>query len=315
MNKIELNKPWKKVVWITTTVCNYSCSYCAPSLHNGKHRWLDNYSNVINLINKFRQNSPLVLDIMGGEPTLWPKFQDFCKEIKSNELTTSIQFTSNGSRTVRYWETFDAPVDTLGFSFHPEFAKEQHYIDILQVLHKRYNVKVFLMMPPTEYDRIRKFYYDILNSDLEIDVAVKLIKDNQHNGLIDGYTNQHKQFSTNRMWKSKVSIIDDSFPLLNGKKFIPQELVNTGKDNFKGWMCNVGIDRLSIEPNGDVYGSTCYITKPYGNINTDKDIDLPILPTLCTKNRCGCGADISISKEYSNSSTINTLRSVQSYNI
>lgn len=235
---------------------------------------------------------------MGGEPTLWPEFQDFCKKIATTSaMKTSIQFTSNGSRTLRYWEAFDAPIDTLGFSFHPEFAKEQHYFNILRSLHKRYNVKIFLMLPPGSIDRIRKFFLDIENSDLEVDVAIKLIKDNSNNGLIAGYTDEYFQFATNRIWKSKKSIIDTSQPLFNGEKFIPQNFVNTRRDKFKGWSCNVGIDRLSIEPNGDVYGSTCYITNPYGNIYDIDNLTLPTNPIICTKEYCGCGSDISISKE------------------
>lgn len=238
-----------------------------------------------------------MLDIMGGEPTLWPKFQSFCKDlVNSSDKKTSIQFTSNGSRTVNYWQKFDAPVDTLGFSFHPEFAKEEHYLKILPILHKKYNVKVFLMMPPQFFERIKSFYYAIKDSSLEIDVAIKLIKDNKNGGLISGYNEEHHAFSTNRLWKSKIPVIDTSYSLYNGVKFVPQELINTKKDNFEGWKCNVGIDRLSIQSNGDVYGSTCYITGPYGNIYNNDPINLPKNPIICTKKFCGCGADVAIGK-------------------
>jgi len=297
VDRITLNKPWKKLVWVTTTVCNYSCSYCSPDLHDGKYRWVKNYDNVIRFINTYRNNSPLIVDLMGGEPTLWPKFESFCKDICTHPEKTSVQFTSNGSRTVRYWENFSAPVDTLGFSFHPEFANEDHYFNILKVLHNKYNVKVFLMMPPQYYSKIKQFYHRIENSDLNIDVAIKLIKNHNGSGLVCGYNNEHKHFSMNRLNRSKVDYIDDLQPLYNNKTFIPQDLVNSGKDKFKGWNCNIGIDRVSIKSNGDVYGSTCYITPPYGNIYTDTDIVLPTEPTICTREYCGCGADVAISKE------------------
>jgi hypothetical protein len=59
----------------------------------------------------------------------------------------------------------------------------------------------------------------------------------------------------------------------------------------------MGIDRIAIQSNGDVYGSTCYITPPYGNIYRDVNIVLPDSSTICTRDCCGCGADIAISKE------------------
>lgn len=297
MEQITLSEPWKKVVWITSTVCNYACSYCAPNLHDGKFRWPADYKNVVKMINIFRNNQNLMLDMSGGEPTLWPEFQQFCKEIvSSSSMKTSIQFTSNGARTERYWKSFNAPVDTLGFSFHPEFASEAHYFKILKVLHERYNVKVFLMTPPGTLDRIKEFFYNLKNSDLMVDVVIKLIKDNQNGGLIEGYSNEYYDFATNRFWKSRIQPIDTAHSLYNGEKFIPQNLINTKKDTFTGWLCNVGIDRLSIEPNGDIYGSTCYITTPYGNIHDLENVKLPTEPIICTKKFCGCGADIAIGK-------------------
>ena len=75
-----------------------------------------------------------------------------------------------------------------------------------------------------------------------------------------------------------------------------QDLINTGQDQFLNWKCNVGIDRLCINPNGDIYGSTCYITEPYGNVNDISSVVLPTSPISCTRKHCSCGADVSIPK-------------------
>ena len=300
MSRITLNEPWRKLVWVATTVCNYNCSYCAPNLHDSANRWPSNYKPVLAMINKFRGNSPLIVDITGGEPTLWPEFETFCTDlVESSSAKTSIQFTTNGARSIRYWDNFSAPVDEICFSFHTEFASEEHFLKVAKSLHLRYNVKIFLMVPPDQLARMQEFYNTLESSDLQIDVAIKLIKQQNGAGLVDGYTSEHHQFAVQRIKRAKyngVKRIDTATVFYNNNEISAQDLINTAQDRFLGWSCNVGIDRLCIEPNGDIYGSTCYITEPYGNVNDIDNVVLPSAPVTCTKEYCGCGADVAIPK-------------------
>ena len=64
MSKITLNEPWKKLVWVATTVCNYNCTYCAPGLHDNKNRWPENYYPVIDMINQFRKDDPAAVAVI-----------------------------------------------------------------------------------------------------------------------------------------------------------------------------------------------------------------------------------------------------------
>jgi hypothetical protein len=155
------------------------------------------------------------------------------------------------------------------------------------------------MTPPGYLERMSKFYDELEASELMTDVAIKLIKDNMGGGLIAGYTDEYHEFASKRISRSKhnkIKVIDTSDVLLDGEKISPQTLINTKRDMFEGWKCNIGIDRLAIEPNGDVFGSTCYVTKSYGNIHDIDNVKLPIEPTVCIRKYCGCGADISIPK-------------------
>tara|TARA_B110000503_G_C7119007_1_gene401611 strand:+ start:637 stop:1557 length:921 start_codon:yes stop_codon:yes gene_type:complete len=300
VQEITLSEPWKKLVWVATTVCNYNCTYCAPALHDNKNRWPADYKPVLQMIDQFRGDSPLIVDITGGEPTLWPEFELFCKDLVARSVNkTSVQFTTNGSRTLRYWQQLTAPFDEICFSFHPEYANEDHFFAIAESLHLRYNIKIFLMMPPSDFERMTSFYSRLEASNLQIDVATKLIKYHNGAGLMPGYQQKHLAFAIKRIKRAKyngVGRIDNVDVYLDGVRISPQDLINTKHDQFKDWHCKMGIDRLAIEPNGDIYGATCYITPSYGNVHDIASVRLPTKATVCTREYCSCGADVAIPK-------------------
>lgn len=73
---------------------------------------------------------------------------------------------------------------------------------------------------------------------------------------------------------------------------------NVNHDNWQGWSCYAGVDRICITPDGSVYGGECqhdYL----GNINTGWD--LLVNPTICKYQRCtGCTDDLIVTKENKN---------------
>lgn len=296
MNELKIIPQWKRITYTCTTVCNYSCSYCTEYHYNGKYRWIEDYTPLLNLSNDFRQNSPLVFDIMGGEPTLWPKLQDFCsKLVESSTYPTSITFTTNGSRTVNYWKNFSAPVDELGFSFHPESASEDHFINVFEELNNRYKIFCVLMMPPQHFEKIKKFYNRLLETQLNIIVKIKLVAD-WHNGtgILKSYTPEMLDFAKSKFSRNKIKSMNNfSFFVDDKETTVSEHLINSS-NNYLGWKCHVGRDNLDIHPNGDIYGSTCKITKPYGNIYST--YTLPTEPVVCTKSSCVCGTDVHIYK-------------------
>lgn len=297
MNTLKIFPQWKRITYTCTTVCNYSCSYCTEYHYNGKYRWQDNIVPLLNLTNEFRKESPLIFDIMGGEPTLWPKLQDFCKTIvNSSTLPTAVTFTTNGSRTINYWKKFDAPIDELGFSFHPESANEDHFINVFRELHSRYRIFCVLMMPVEHFEKIKMFYNRLLESGLEINVRIKLISDWHHGtGLLSTYTKEMLTFAKERFSRSKIkSIVSYDFFVDDKKTQLNEHLINTS-NNYTGWKCYAGRDNLVIEPNGEIFGSHCKITKSFGNINSKYNIISD--PVICNKPSCVCGTDVQIYKQ------------------
>jgi MoaA/NifB/PqqE/SkfB family radical SAM enzyme len=292
----------KKVVWTVTTVCNYNCSYCPEDLHDSKYRWPENYQPIIELVNKWRGDSPVTLDILGGEPTLWPKFTDFCNDIvSSSDQFTKLIFSSNGSRSIRYWEDFNAPISSLGLSFHPEEADVEHFLKVVETVDKKYPVTVWLMLSYPHLELIKHVFERLKQFNVTVRVMSVVGKiNNAHQTILNDLT-EYKDFSLSAKLNQSLPFRGPPYRsyATDGIEIIPidtQDLINLKQDAFKGWSCYVGKDTLYISPSGDVSGSSCSVGPCYGNVFQSTDIKLPTLPVTCPYDYCGCGTDIEIEK-------------------
>jgi MoaA/NifB/PqqE/SkfB family radical SAM enzyme len=291
----------KKVIWTVTTVCNYSCSYCPSDLHDGKYRWPENYRPIIDLINKWR-DGPITIDILGGEPTLWPKFTDFCKDItNSSPHFTKLIFSSNGARSLRYWRDFDAPISSLGLSFHPEEADVDHFLKVVETLHNRYPLTIWLMLSYPHLDLIKKVFEELKKFKVKVRVMSVVGKENNIHSTILTDLPEYTDFSVSSKLDQALPFRGPPFRTFasDGIESIaidPQDLINRKEDAFKGWNCYVGSDTLYITPEGNVTGSSCSVGKTYGNVFTDQNISITTAPIKCPYDYCGCGSDVEILK-------------------
>ena len=69
---------------------------------------------------------------------------------------------------------------------------------------------------------------------------------------------------------------------------------NNQLDNWHGWSCNAGVQRLDIDKNFNVHSGQCH-NDYLGNLKTEWS---PLTqPTTCKKQRCtGCTDDLLVSK-------------------
>ena len=73
-------------------------------------------------------------------------------------------------------------------------------------------------------------------------------------------------------------------------------------DNFKGWRCDAGVTRISIDQAGQVHCGECYDTD-LGNLNTSWEL-LEESAAICKRDRCvGCPDDL-MTKKYAITGTL-----------
>lgn len=301
----ETNSDWFVVNWCLGNFCNFECSYCPDVLHNGTRRWPD--PEVIKkFIQKVKETHPtkkLYFEFTGGEVTLYKHLIDVCQFCTENDVKVGL--ITNGSRTIRYWEQNKKYFDHVCISFHPEFADEKHFIEVVKLLHNDIRTHVNIMMSPEKFE----YCYSVANKIKDIgniSMALQPLIHDFGDKLFD-----YNSFQKNILEKQHELIVKHikytrSFEYYRGamkmvgpdgsKVQSAHKFISENKNNWYDWDCYAGIEQLIVDMDGSIYRGWCKVGGLIGNIN-DTHLQLPIKPITCNKTMCHCNFDIMSTKE------------------
>lgn len=274
-------------------VCNYTCEYCESNSNNGSERWNLNYQAAVDFLNKVRErNEYLYLDIVGGEPTLWPEFQSFINAV--SHKNTLIEVSSNGSRSIRYWENFNAGNNVFSFSWHPKEVDTNHLINVINIMKDKCHVTVNMLITPDSWtkgmDALREF--EKLNIGINFLPVRKIMSSSElypytpeQLNYIHKYTQPYCE-NNHPVW---LRLLPTKI-MFNGVEQNWSELITQNKITFTNWKCNAGIDRFVIDPDGTIFKCWPKVEGRIGNIYGE--YEFPTKPAICTyQNPCHCGID------------------------
>lgn len=296
--KLEYQDPskndWFMVSWILSSKCNYRCSYCPSFLHDGKAPGPDvvTAKKFIKELNGQLTNKKICYRFSGGEPTYWKHFLDLADYIK--QQGNYFSFLSNGSRDVAYFKAMAEFADGLILSYHPEYSKPAHFIEIGKVM--KCPVVVNMMVSPENFESVTSVAKQLFEGGLA--VWPKIILDKTGPVI----TNQvpeftKEQYAVIKDWPYFKNVDDSKIHrgklLLDGRVVTANDLVMNGLNRHKGWTCYSGVDQLSVSMFGDIHRADCLVG---GSIGTLENFTLPTTPQICTKEVCACLSDIYLKK-------------------
>lgn len=298
--------------WAISNVCNFKCRYCFPGSNEGdapNPKNVDLVSkNLIHLVNYYKSKlgkNFFHLTILGGEPTVWAQFGDFLEQMKSHK-NIYISVLSNGSRTLRWWETYGGLIDNLTLSLHVSQANLDHSIRVADIVYKKgKKVTVQVMMDTSCWDQcVESISYMKKNSKYPWMIETKPIIHSSVN-----YTDEQKSY-LNRSMKRYPTIfwlIKNIKYLLNGHIRITRSVAtfNDGSklkakdpdyilsDNtkFTNWNCDIGVESILIDQYGNINGSCGQ--NLFGSLNIlDSNFTKDFAPKLgsisCRMDSCTC---------------------------
>lgn len=294
------------IAWELTTTCNYSCWYCPDYLHNGRYKW-PNLESSLAFFNELAKRKDIIhIDMAGGEPTLWPELDEFLLRKPSNAV---IEVSSNGSRTIRWWQKNFKYIDGVCLTFHPDTADPEHFYNLCEVLEKYEDkiINVFIMATKTRIDVCKDLYNRLFDSEFKISVSTKVLEDrvrkqNDRRFIDNNGSQEIKDFLNQQFDRCRVSTYKSkpNEVYMDGVLFNHRISPLNNTNRFYGWQCNVGINRLHIRANGDVFRATCRVGGVLGNINESSSITYDQTPVICKMASCGCLDEIKVEKRIVN---------------
>lgn len=277
-------------------VCNFSCSYCNDFHRSGSQRWPTDWTPYLDLIKDLKsRNKYLYIEVLGGEPTVWPKFQEFIDTISDENVF--VEFGTNASRTLRYWEGFKATRCFVFLSWHYEFIDDDHFYKVAEIMQHTASVSIPLMMLPDNFDRAKKLYERLKN--LNVEITPKFTRTSIGGTEYFEYTDEQRAWIKQGYFsKMKPFGIDWVIPRnlhFNGEKKKFMTVLDEGLHKFEGFTCTAGLKRISVNLNGDIRRCTKNVGGVIGNIFKG-DYTLPEQPILCNYSACPCKLDAIVEK-------------------
>lgn len=309
-----------------SNVCNYKCHYCHPGSNEGDKPFPKNYElfkkNLSHMIDVYRNDfnkRDIRIEITGGEPTLWPLLGEFAQWLKEDKKINNILLVTNASRTLRWFEEYGNYFDAYHISLHSEEQNPQHTVEVAEYLFQNTSafVAMNVIMDPVNYTKSQEHLRLCLDNDYKWLVKTWMLIEN--NQVRTDYTAEQLLDLKDKVkrkpdeeyiqsfidkgiipGRSKAKVVYDDGTI---EPYNSYELRTTNRHDYRGWLCNLGIDRVSLfvgQLTGSC-GSNYLYNRPTMSLFDEnfvneftKDI---VKPIICRQPSCAaCTKDIKIPK-------------------
>lgn len=234
--------------WDLLTKCNFHCSYCysiKDYIENNAWNKIDNFQNQKLIIDAISLSKyPVFLGLLGGEPTLHPRFLEILDLIKEKILPKNkdnrLYITTNGStnifKKIKYiHNTFILWSIHLEYKGHYGKNFDKVFDNIKMMRDKGFKNRVnFMLIPDSKYYNDLHFIYNKLK-ELNVQIHPHFLYKNQleNTELYDYPESFFDEFSEFKDVKGNfIFETENGYYNLNDYYIFKNHL-----NCFKGWKC------------------------------------------------------------------------------
>jgi len=300
-----------KISWSLNDYCSYQCSYCPTKFWGGgEPPETKEYLRVANLIIDNYRTMGRTIDwtFNGGEPLDMNDIVTLLKLCRENG--NSMTLHTNGGKLWMDWWAIEPYVDNLILTYH--YWQNVKLIDYIVETFQNKNKKfhVYVPMRPAEFDEDLARAEDIENRyGLTVNKQALYFNADKSAGMLS-YTKEQAAIMSGVRLKPPpivttpavpIEVIIEKAPLVKEQKYFKEtswdqrykDRMNSNP-SFSGQMCNMGIEYLTIGPQGWVAGANCN-DRPLGNI-WHENWKPPTTAHKCGMQVCEHEADRKITK-------------------
>jgi len=266
---IPVNEDPFVVTWDLGRRCNFDCSYCPSHRHDNfsAHATLEELKctteflfEYCSTIAEHRINKDFHVSFTGGEPTVNPRFIEFCQYVRTaynekwkDKFNLHLSLTTNGAMSSKMAEAVVENFDYVTVSYHSEIKTQirQQICDRLMEFSKAgMNLKVNVMFHAEHFEDCKNLCYWLKASGIKF--IPRLIGDDPDSKSSQAhlYTEDQKKWLKD-YWN--INITPTSRPCCGGRTMglcssegkVESKAVEFRE--FQGWSCSVNWYFLHIE--------------------------------------------------------------------
>jgi len=238
------------------TMCNQKCSYCYARA-GMKWNTISPYEEIIKNINLLINRPKCIISLIGGEPTLHPKFENILRSIK--DLNHNLHIYTNGTSSFFNNLNYDLYRKFLWtFSYHGKFTNNEEFKrNILKFINNNINIELTVPAQNFNKDILRFIQYN------KIKTVITFIHDNS------------KTQSKENIKKWVLELEDDN--IKNMSKYFYEDAY------YKGYTCyynEIDVINSKMRTNDCNHNLNLFIDDK----NLDYIFSLPL--TVCKREKC-----------------------------
>ena len=294
---VELN-------WDIFNMCNYDCTYCY--MKDKPDDWLkiakwEQQLEIIESISKSKK--PIAISLVGGEPTLYHKFNEFINRLddslQENKQQNSLTVISNNTypHKLTAIDKTRASRIKLNLSYHAEEVNDEQFLNNLNSLinhgFQEILITVLMHFDKRKWPMILNMSKKLSNLPVKVETAY-LTRRRKFFNYLDGFEDVVAEME-NYVNSDRSYVFDYGDKQVYYGEFDLIQPIENGETNFEGWDCL--INRFNININ-------CQVSKScVGEMVKLKDIlgEEDIAPTVCPYDLCSYNCHLSFTKCKKNS--------------
>jgi len=273
--------------------CKWQCSYCHDILKNGSIDQVE-LTHALDFVDQLgawarAQGHQVEWDLTGGEVTLWPGLIDLLARARGWGHDTRIR--TNASQGVLEFKELLAHLTSIELGYHPEHSSTAHFWLCVEAAAKTegMGVSVVMNMLPHRFEETDELYNRIRQRWPQIHLQRRMLFEDP------AINTKPKEYTQEQTIKLVRQTGDLKLTLGGQEEWTDyQTLVMEGKNNFKGWDCNIGLEQIIVDAWGRVTRGHCRMGGTVGVLGGPINFDLK--PLTCARDSCNNAFDVQATK-------------------